>query len=267
MATQQQQPLRPLAVKQDKTEISILVPANIWVAADELREEFPGVEVTSEEQVTEIELAARFLKHAVQRNEQETSQQFLPIVRIIFFDFRDRYLKNNDVHAVTRSLPAETRNVVINAYFTALVALQNAGVLTPQEHPTPQSALFSAAAKGDARIFAVFGGQGNVEEYFDELANIHSTYDGLVSPYLKKMAVVLQEHAESSEASVFHSKGLDVMKWLENPESKPDLQYFISAPVSLPLIGLTQLLHYYVLLKVLDKTPDELRRHIVGKRR
>ncbi|RUP46910.1 fatty acid synthase [Jimgerdemannia flammicorona] len=260
---QQQQPFRPLAVKQDKTEISILVPANIWVKADELREEFPGVETTTDEEVTEIELAARFLKHAVQRNAQE-SQQFLEIVRIIFFDFRDRYLKRNDVHAVTRSLPAETRTVVINAYFTALVALQNAGVLTTKDHPTPQSALFSAAAKGDAKIFAVFGGQGNIEEYFDELAYIYSTYDGLVLPYLKKMSVVLQEHAESSDASVFHSKGLDVMKWLENPESKPDLQYFISAPVSLPLIGLTQLLHYFVLLKVLDKTPDELRRLIAG---
>ncbi|KAI9301357.1 hypothetical protein BJ944DRAFT_169215 [Cunninghamella echinulata] len=72
------------------------------------------------------------------------------------------------------------------------------------------------------------------------------------------------DYARSSEASVFHSKGLDILRWLKNPDVRPDLQYLVSAPVSFPLIGLIQLLHYYVMLRVLDRQPGEIRELIAG---
>lgn len=258
---QQHQVLRPLSVKQNKTEVSILVPADIWVSAEQLKEEFP-VQTDEFDEPTEIELAARFMNFAAKRAAKEP--QFLPVARTAFIDFRAQYLKNNDVHAITRNLSSESRTVIIQAYFTALVVLKDNNVLTSEEATPSQSALFSAAARGDTKIFAVFGGQGNIEEYFDELADIWTTYQGLVRGFVERMAVVLAEHARSSEASVFHSKGLDIMRWLENPELRPDLQYLVSAPVSFPLIGLTQLLHYYVMLRVLDKSPGEIRNLLAG---
>lgn len=252
--------LRPLSIKQSKTEVSFLVPTNIWVAAEQLKEEF-HLDETEEEEPAEIEVAAKFLGFAVQRSSKE--QQFVSVASNLFTSFCNRYLKNNDVHAVTRALTTDSRKIVLNAYYSGLFALQDSKDI--KQLTVSQSALFSAAGRGETKIFAIFGGQGNIEEYFDEMADIYETYDGLVKPFIEKMAAVLSEHARSSEASVFHSKGLDILKWLETPESRPDLQYLISAPVSFPLIGLTQLLHYYVMLRVLQRTPEEVRKYIVGK--
>jgi fatty acid synthase subunit beta len=248
-----QQVLRPLSIKQNETEVSVLVPANIWVSAEQLKEEFSIEEVA---EITEIELAARFLYFASTRAAQQS--QFLPVARTLFVDFRAQYLKNNDVHAITRTLEPESTKVVLRAYYAALVLLKEQNILTAQE-VTTKSALFEAAARGDAKLFAIFGGQGNIEEYFDELADIWETYQGLVKPFVDHMAVVLAKYARSAEASVLHSKGLDILLWLNNPELRPDLQYLVSAPVSFPLIGLTQILQYYVMLRVLDRTPAEVR--------
>ncbi|KAG1096468.1 hypothetical protein G6F39_006700 [Rhizopus arrhizus] len=251
-----QQVLRPLSIKQNTTEVSVLVPANIWVPAEQLREEFPHDDENIEE-ITEIELAAKFLYFTTTR--ASTESQFLPVAKTLFIDFCTQYLKKNDVHAITRSLASESKKVVIQAYYSALVVLKEQSALSTEEAAPAKSALFEAANRGDAKLFAIFGGQGNIEEYFDELVDIWETYQGLVKPFVERMAIVLGEYASSPEASVLHSKGLDIMRWLDNPESRPDLQYFISAPVSFPLIGLTQILHYYVMIRVLGWTPAKIR--------
>ncbi|ORZ20354.1 fatty acid synthase [Absidia repens] len=256
------QALRPLSVKQNSTEVSVLVPADIWVLAEQLKEEFPIQTDQVEDEVPDIELSARFLHFASQRASKE--EQFLPVARTVFVDFGVQYLKNNDVHAITRSLSSDSEKVVLQAYFSALVVLKKHQVITAKEAAPAQSALFAAAQRGEAKIFAIFGGQGNIEEYFDEMADLCDTYDGLVQPFIERMAGVLANYARSSEASVFHSKGLDVMRWLKNPEIRPDLQYLVSAPVSLPLIGLTQLLHYYVMLRVMDCIPGDIIKLING---
>ncbi|ORX59428.1 fatty acid synthase [Hesseltinella vesiculosa] len=249
--------LRPLSIKQNNTEVSVLVPADIWVSAEQLKEEFP-IETEAVEDIPEIELTARLLQFVSQRAAKEA--QFIPVAKTIFLHFGDQYLKNNNVHAVIRALSLDSKKVVLRAYYSSLVVLKQ-----HLDLPKPaQSALFAAASRGDTKIFAIFGGQGNIEEYFDELADIWETYDGLVQPFIERMAVVLANHARSSDASVLHSKGLDILRWLKNPDVRPDLQYLVSAPVSFPLIGLTQLLHYYVMLRVMDTTPGDIRQWIAG---
>ncbi|KAG0090509.1 3-oxoacyl-[acyl-carrier-protein] synthase [Podila epicladia] len=265
---------RPLALKQGSSEVSILVPADVWVAAEQLREEFllsstaesaAPAEEGAEDQAPEMALVARFLKFATDKSEQnDPSLQFVPVLKTVFLFFVTKYLKGNDIHPVTRHLAKDTRNAIINAFFAALVFLRSVDALQPDEYTRPASSLFAAAKDGNAKLFAMFGGQGNIEEYFDELAEIYTTYTTLVQDYVEDMAAVLREHAKSDDASVFHSKGLDVMAWLRNPDSKPDVAYLVSAPVSLPLIGLVQLMHYYAMLKILDQTPVQLRDVILG---
>lgn len=174
----------------------------------------------------------------------------MPVLKTVFLFFVTKYLRGNDIHVVTRALTKDTRVIIMNAFFSALGFLRAMDVLSNGDYTPPTSALFAAALGGSAKIFAIFGGQGNIEEYFDELADIYTTYTTLVQDYIEDMAAVLRDHARSEDASVFHSKGLDVMGWLRNPDSKPDVAYLVSAPVSLPLIGLVQLMHYYVMLKV-----------------
>ena len=57
----------------------------------------------------------------------------------------------------------------------------------------------------------------------------------------------------------FYSKGFDVLEWLQYPENLPPVEYLISTAISMPLIGFTQLLNYWIMVKVLNKVPHEIR--------
>ncbi|KAI0243885.1 fatty acid synthase alpha subunit Lsd1, partial [Massospora cicadina] len=258
---------RPLNLKHGVIEVSILTPVDIWGSAEQLREEFqamPLPETLVEEELTPVDLTGLFLRFAVDRAESEDIHSFYPVVRVVFFYLRETFLKKNDVHAATRHLPLANRNVVIHAYFYALSVLTQQGVISQDDCPAPTSALFTAASHQDASLFAVFGGQGNSEEYFDELVELFANYEGIVRPYISRMSDILRSHALSPDASALHSKGLNVLRWLESPETRPDMNYLISAPVSLPTIGLIQLAHYYVSMKVLGMNPEQMRNHFVG---
>ncbi|KAK9695378.1 fatty acid synthase alpha subunit Lsd1 [Basidiobolus ranarum] len=256
---------RPLTVKFGKTEITILIPNDIWVSAEQIREDFQATykptDPTSEE-LTVIELAAKFLSYAIENNKKDEHLQLLPVIQVVFSHFREQYLKSNDVHAITKNLVHEARIAVIKAYFEAYVLLNDQGLI--EKNIAPKSALFTATEEKRASLFAIFGGQGNIEEYFDELYENFTIYEGFARPFIQKVAGLLRNLANDDEARIIHTKGLDVLRWLENPESKPDQTYLISAPVSLPLIGLTQLLHYYIMIKVLNQTPDQVRKLISG---
>ncbi|KAI7907575.1 fatty acid synthase [Cokeromyces recurvatus] len=252
---QNQQTLRPLTLKQGVTEISILVSENVWGYTQQLKEEFPTAE--NAENVNEIELAARFMKFASDRAIRDSI--FIEVAKVLFIDFTSKYLKSNNIHAATRNLVLESKKSVIKAYYSTLNVLEKTNTL-PDENMAPvKSALFEAAASGDAKLFAVFGGQGNIEEYFDELADIWEIYKEIVRPFVLRMADVLNEYARNPDVKVLYSEGLDILRWLEDSELRPDVQYLISAPVSLPLIGLIQLLHYYIMIRVLNRTPFEIR--------
>src|SRR6185369_12349213 len=103
--------------------------------------------------------------------------------------------------------------------------------------------LFQAAERGDAGLFAQFGGQAN--SYFGELRSIYQTYPQ-ARPLIEVAAKALQSQVESPEARAqgFHSDGLDILKWIQDPEAAPSDKYLASSAVSQPLIGLTQLAHY-----------------------
>ena len=81
MTTTQSNLTRPLALKQGTSEVSILVPSDVWVAAEQLREEFlisaeaaPAEEAVAaggaDDQAPEMALVARFLKFATDKSEQ-----------------------------------------------------------------------------------------------------------------------------------------------------------------------------------------------------
>jgi len=90
------------------------------------------------------------------------------------------------------------------------VALEDANVADISRGPAP--ALLSAAAKGDASIFALLGRQGNNEVYFDELQSLDGIYKPYVAPLISVTDKVLKHLASTREATSFyiHSYGLDV---------------------------------------------------------
>jgi enoyl reductase-like protein/3-oxoacyl-ACP reductase-like protein/acyl dehydratase len=197
----------------------------------------------------DIVTAAAFLQTALQT---QTGPEFSAGARTAllaraFDQFHQAHVEGNDIHVATRDL--SNQGEVLSAYNRAKAELG-------REYHSP-SALLAAAQAGDAGLFAEFGGQAN--DYYGELSRIYQAYPE-IRGFLRELGQVLAEQANSSEARAlgFHSEGLDVVRWLENPSETPAPAYLASVPVSMPLIGLTQLAHYYNTLCITGKTPGEM---------
>lgn len=261
--------LRPLVLNHGSLEHAFLVPTAIHYHASELRQRFLSTlpEATEElalddEPSSVAELVSRFLGYVasqVAEGEDDTTGTYESVLQLILTEFESRFLRGNDVHAVATQLPGtpEKRLDVVKSYYSA----RHASNRPLKAH---ESALFRAAGEGAAGVYAVFGGQGNIEEYFDELREVYNVYEGLVEEFIVSCAQVLSALSRDPKAAKVYSKGLDVMRWLQDKESTPDLTYLVSAPVSFPLIGLTQLAHYFVTCKIQGKEPGDLRSRLAG---
>ncbi|KAI8987783.1 fatty acid synthase [Mycotypha africana] len=247
--------VRPVSFKHGETEITLLVPDNLAGFTEQLKKDLSledAIEISNE-----IDLMAEFLTLAANRAIHEPV--YYKITSHLFNYFCEHYVKEDNVHAITRDLTIDSRKSIIKSYYSTLSLLQTKGMEALEHRSTKKSALYEAAIAGKADLFAIFGGQGNVEEYFDELVEIWDTYRPIVKDVVKRMSAVLHEEARTLEAKDAHPKGFDLLQWLENAEVRPDVQYLLCAPVSLPLIGLIQLLHYYIMTRVMDIDFDELR--------
>ncbi|KAJ1823116.1 fatty acid synthase alpha subunit Lsd1, partial [Coemansia sp. RSA 2599] len=256
--------LRPLNIKYSTTEITVLVANELWIAAEQMREQFQATSWfanapadAESNDVEPIELAARFLKFCVaQYPAQPEGLPCFDLIRTLFKHLRDTFLRGNDIHVATEKMAiAASRSAVINAYYSAqvLVAEDGADEIKPA---TP--ALFNCVENGTAKLMAIFGGQGNVEEYFDETQQVFDTYEPLVRDFAEKMSASLKRAACTPQAQTVCAKGLDIISWLASPESRPDLHYLLSVSISLPIVGFTQLLHVLVLCKVTNMSPGEV---------
>ncbi|KAJ5335449.1 Acyl transferase/acyl hydrolase/lysophospholipase [Penicillium brevicompactum] len=262
------QSLRPLILSHGSLEFSFLVPTSLHFHASQLKDSFtaslpePTDELALDEEPSSVtELVARYIGHVAHELEEEDDAQgnFLDVLKLVLNEFERAFMRGNDVHAVAAALPGivSKKNQVVEAYYAGRAA---AG------RPTKpyDSALFRAASDEAAGIYSVFGGQGNIEEYFDELRDIYTTYPSFVEELITSSAELLQSLSHEPEASKLYPKGLDIMKWLQDRDTQPDIDYLVSAPVSLPLIGLVQLAHYTVTCRVLGRQPGDILERFLG---
>ncbi len=97
-------------------------------------------------------------------------------------------------------------------------------------------------------LFIQFAGQG--VKYMEELRRLYTTAPGMKSFIQQAIAVVKQQAAEYDDSQTgFFSQGLDAEKWIEQPETTPDLAYLSSSPLSHPFIFLCQISNYISVLK------------------
>ncbi|TPX39930.1 hypothetical protein SeMB42_g06180 [Synchytrium endobioticum] len=256
---------RPLVVKRNGVETTIAIPILQWPQAESVRDTLPDLPAASDDHsFTEIDLTTQVLSYALSRVASDTAFETLPFVATVFSHFQHQFLRHHNIHTVVRDLPTDTQTYILKTYYAALTALRKQGLVSREEFLPASSALMSAVDSAKARLFAVFGGQGNVEEYFDELVSIHAAYEALIKPFLVQSALTLAQHSTSAEAERIHCPTIDVVGWLEKPDTRPSTDALLAASVSLPVIGLVQLLNYWVTMKVLDKTPAELRKYFQG---
>ncbi len=104
--------------------------------------------------------------------------------------------------------------------------------------------------------------------YFDELQALYDVYRPLVSATLRaatKALLALGDEASLQGFASYYTHGLDILRWLDGGvEARPPVAYLAAAPLSLPLIGLTQLLQYLVSCRVSGLTPAQFRSAIKG---
>ncbi|KXJ85907.1 acyl transferase/acyl hydrolase/lysophospholipase [Microdochium bolleyi] len=169
----------------------------------------------------------------------------------------DQVPNDKNVHTVVSNLPitAAEKSAIVQSYYEALCA-GNLDII-PQQITSPRAG--GNAHLGERRpACAVFGGQGLRGDYLQELKELSETYASLIRDLLQSSCELLFELAATDAVTAkYYHKGLDILLWLRQPEQTPDAAYLRSAPVSAPLIGLTQLIQYAVTCKTLGLAPGQ----------
>ncbi|KAJ7082201.1 hypothetical protein B0H15DRAFT_993961 [Mycena belliarum] len=181
-----------------------------------------------------------------------------------FKHFTTAYLHTKDIHSLAASYDIEVRKAVLASYLLALAALRESKV-TADLLSLPHPALLTAVAAGKVSVFALFGGQGTDEVYFDGLQSLYDTYKPFLSSFLATVTTDALIRLAAAQTSTAHYHfGLDVVSWLSGATARPSTTYLASVPVSFPLIGLTQLVQYLVACNVSGLTPGQFRDAISG---
>jgi len=258
---------RPLTLSHGSLEYNFLIPTALHFNATQLKDAFlhslpePTDELAQDDEPSSVtELVARYIAFVAKEVEEgEDPELFTEVLKLVLQEFERAFLRGNEIHAIAATLPGivEKKLVTVQAYYAARAAVKR----PIRSH---ESALLREAADENAYIYAVFGGQGNIEEYFDELREVYVTYPSLVRDFLNVAAQHLQFLSRDPRAFKSYAKGLDILRWLDNKDSQPDTDYLVSAPVSFPLIGLTQLAHYVVTCRVLGTHPGHVRERLAG---
>ncbi|KAI0517884.1 fatty acid synthase beta subunit [Xylaria bambusicola] len=241
------------------------IPLTLDAETRQLRNEFlrtferPSAEVP----LSVAELVSRFLGFVATQIERSNYPILdLQVLGNLLNRFEDETLLGREIHAFIASLPdALRRPVIISSYYTALDRVKR----PLSSSAITDSALFRAAANGQARVFAVFGGQGNTLTYLEELRNLYTTYPSATKQFLDVATAHLKNLVSKFSGITKHfDHGMDVIQWLECPNTQPDVEYLIAAPLSFPIIGLAQLTHVVVVCYVLGIHPGQLREHLAG---
>lgn len=188
---------RPLVLlhSSSQTRLSLHVPSTSqeWIAAEVARDTFQdwlhaaekngnlvgfeAAEVDDEQgddaafDEKELVLNAYFLTHVaglLPFPQSATSPSTAAVLLAAFNHFSSTFLNGTDIHSLGASLPAPVRALAISSFFLAKTKLQVEGlgkVLPKQAEP----ALLEKVSAGQAELYALFGGQGMNEVYFDEL--------------------------------------------------------------------------------------------------
>ncbi|KAF8577776.1 fatty acid synthase [Ramaria rubella] len=270
---------RPLVIQLGRTRIVVPVSAKPWdwIAAEILREEFlhstdnhEAVDVADElegaDTQPDIELLTKFLGFSAAKVTVDPSPNYISILLSALRHFTTIYLTTKDVHSLVASYDTTVRKDVLTGYYSALAALESHVEASEVPRP-PQSALFRAALNSKASIYALFGGQGTNEVYFDELQALYDIYKPYVSTFIaaasRNVLMPLVAKAELDGFTFYHY-GLDILAWLDGTTPRPSVEYLASIPISFPLIGLTQLTQYLISTRVANLTPGEMRNLLGG---
>lgn len=268
---------RPFSLNHGTIEYTMLVPTNLLFGFSQLKDQFNKTlpEPTEgfagdNEPSSPAELFSQFLGYTASLVEPKAAGQFDEVLKFSLHEFEVRFLSTTDVHSFAGRLvndetyPTTLSKVkgIIKNYYNAVI---NSNATTTKTESNLLKNAMSVNSDGKAKIYAIFGGQGNTDDFFEELREINDMYSGLVSDLIGKIATQLNYLVRTTEnVDKIYTQGFDILTWLANPEKTPDQDYLLSVPVSCPLICVLQLCHYTVTCKALGLTPGEFRSYLSG---
>jgi fatty acid synthase subunit beta len=240
-----------------KTPETCLEPTPPESPTSEGRPEFENVQ-------SQLELMLGYadqLSEMVQQASGEDANDHRESLRLLINYLDQTVLSGRNIHSALGGypIPDAQRSKLLRSYYEAL----HGADISP---PLQESGLFGNKAHGArTQIYTVFGGQGLRGNSIDELRDLANTYPSLTRHLIHDLSSVLLELSMTDDNILkLLPKGLDVLEWLETPSEAPDSTYLASAPVSAPLIGFVQLVHYEVTCKTLGLTPGQFRSQISG---
>jgi fatty acid synthase subunit beta len=248
-------PTIPLTISRGSSSITFHFAARNHRRARQIISQFDVY--NTNDTLTPFQLAVAFLKY-LSRDIPERQVGDDQILHISLKNFQTTFLENDDIHSLAARLniPRGMKRDIIKNFYTA-------AAFNDDRHLP--SALLSAADEGSARIYTIFGGQGNTESFFEDMRDLYHTYEPLLKGLVRQSAsLLLALSRDPRSQDIFDERVLDVEAWLELPSSTPDGSFLISAPVSFPLIGLFQLMNYMVTCMVLGLSPGEFRNSVSG---
>jgi len=175
-------------------------------------------------------------------------------LRIVLRIFERHFLLDADIHNLAFRLEDPEQANLLKTYYTALEKTDSPG-------SSAKSALFEAAQKGHAHLYAVFGGQGAGNPLcLKDLSQVYSIYGYFLEQLVDVAADTLKKLSSSRRASTFYEKlEFDLKRWLTEPASMPSPTIVAASPLSFPIIGLLGLAHYCITCKSLGKHPGQVR--------
>lgn len=210
---------------------------------------------TIQEPCSDLQFLVQFLRYIAGREDAATamtSEVFSKVVEKL----GNEHLRGKDIHTRAAELSADSglssKQEVIRSYYEAMYLMgRGAGSRVPQ--------LFATSHPSEQRpIFTVFGGQGNTQHYFEEFRDLYATYGRLLDDILDYASIIFDQLLCDETTIDQYPNGMDFLTWLRKPDSTPEREYLLSAPVSFPLIALGQLTSFYVTCKIWQLTPGEV---------
>ncbi|KAL3427035.1 acyl transferase domain-containing protein [Phlyctema vagabunda] len=236
------------------------IPQNLHFLASQLKasyfqsiaEDTPLPESLFESVLSFIDFIARDIL-ASSHNSTSNHQRLL---RALLNHIDQQYV-TDDIHAVAAKAASDAQGQarLTQKYYEACHVAHH--IISSHK-----SALLESTRTRESKIFAILGGQGITTQYFEELRLVYDVYGKYISDYLVNLNKTLISLV-SNGLKEFYPEGLDFMGWLASGKSL-NTEYLASAPVSFPLIGVLQLSHYYVCMKVLGKSPFEMLQYLSG---
>ncbi|KAF4458052.1 fatty acid synthase subunit beta [Fusarium austroafricanum] len=194
-------------------------------------------------------------------NQGFTREAILEVTRALVQCAEDTVLAGNDIHAIVAHLqiPQDEKRRIIKTFVKANYMLGNRAGLEI-------SNLVRSSLDGKSTVYVIFGGQGNSDDYFAELAELYDVYQSLIGELVKSASDLFKHLAEKMDVNDCFLEGTDLMAWLdkENDTPIPSKPYLLSSAMSFPLITLLQLLHFKISFHYSGCSLKDIQRFLAG---